>query len=301
MNSVEVSEVTARYRKGRGVYGVSFEARPGERVALFGGAGSGKSTLLRVLAGRLAPEEGTVRVLGRAARGAAKQIGYAPEEAHPVALFTPHQLLLQRTIRYDVPGAQRPARIAEALEIFDLYDDRDRPIRELSCTQQTALTLAAALVHRPALLLLDNLLPALPSPLVERLRAYLETRCADEGLTVIHATNRSDEAEQADRVLLLEAGCSRAFASPAELLAQHAADTLTVEAADPAAVRRTLRGIFDVAITPTRDGLRFSTADGLAAAAHLFRHPSGGVRVVTLRSPTLWDVLERLRDDRRSG
>jgi ABC-type multidrug transport system ATPase subunit len=254
-----------------------------------------------VLAGRLAPEEGTVRVLGRAARGAAKQIGYAPEEARPVALFTPHQMLLQRMIRYDVPGAQRPARIAEALEIFDLYADRDRPIRELSRTQQTALTLAAALAHRPALLLLDNLLPAPPSPLAERLRAYLEARCADDGLTVLHATNRNDEAEQADRVLLLDAGCPRAFASPAELLAQHAADILMVEAADPDAVQRTLRGIFDVAITPTRDGLRFSAADGLAVAAHLFRHPSGGVRVVTLRPPTLWDVLERLRGDRRSG
>jgi len=293
MNTVEVNGVCVRYRRGGGVSGVSFSALPGEWVALFGGAGSGKTTLLRLLAGRLSPEAGTVRVLGRAPRGVSRMVGYAPERPPFASIFTPHQILGQQMARHDVPGSQRTARLVETLELLGLYADRDRPARELSGGEQTALAIAAALAHRPAVLLLDNLTTTLPVPLADRLRAHLDARRAEDGLTVVQATTNADEAEQADRALLLEAGRPLVFAAPADLLARHAADTLIVEAADPEAVQRTLRGIFDVKIAETRDGLRFSATDGLGVTAHLLRHPAGGVRTVYLRKPTLWDVLKR--------
>lgn len=295
MNVIEVSGVRVRHRRGAGISGVSFTAAPGERIALFGGVGSGKTTILRLLAGRLSPEAGTVRVLGHAPRGAAKLVGYAPEPPPYASIFTPHQILGQQLARQDAPASQRTARLVEMLELCGLYAHRNRPARELSRGQQTVLAMATALVLQPAVLLLDNLMAALPSPLAGGLRAYLDARRAADGLTVIQATTDSEEAERADRVLMLDAGRPLAFASPADLLAGQPADTLVVEAADPEAVQRTLRGIFDVEIAETRDGLRFSTADGLAATAHLFRHPAGGVRAVYLRRPTLWDVLERLK------
>lgn len=209
-------------------------------------------------------------------------------------LFTPHQLLAQRMVAYNVPSPHRAARMAEMLDLCDLYPHRDRPLRELSQGQRIAVGLAAALVHHPAVLLMDNVLAALAARLRKRLQEYLNARRAKDGLTLIHATTRSEEAEKADRVLLLEEGRTLAWGKPEALLADFGVDTLMIEAADPQAVRRTLRGIFDVEITETEDGLRFSALDGIATTAHLFRHPAGGVRTVYVRRPNLWDVLEKL-------
>jgi ABC-2 type transport system ATP-binding protein len=296
MHAIEVADLCLRYRRGPAVEGLSFTVEPGESVAVFGGSGSGKSTLLRLLAGGLKPEVGFVRVLGRAPRSVRRRIGYVGDGRWVKSLFSPHQVLSQSMVRHLVPGAQRPARMAEMLELLGLYADRDRPTRELSHGLQHAVAIAAELVHRPAVLLLDNVYAGLPTPDAERLRAYLEGRSRKFGLSVILATTRSEEAEQADRVLLMDEGHPLAIGSPAELLSRHATDVVTVEAADPEAVRKTLRGVFDVEITETGRGLRFATQDGVQTAAHLFRHPAGGPRVVYVRRPTLWDVIERLKE-----
>jgi len=187
--------------------------------------------------------------------------------------------------RQDVAVAQRPARITEVLELVELYELRDRPVRELSSGQRTALTIAAALAPRPALVLIDNLLPLLPSGLSEKIYHYLDARRAKDGLTLVHASTVSLEAEKADKVLLLDGGCPLAFEAPAQLISSHSADMVTIEAADPEAVQRTLRGIFDIEIEAAAGGLTFKAADGMATAAHLFRHPPGGVRTVYVQRP----------------
>lgn len=297
MSAVELQDVSARYRRGGGIEGVSLAVQHGEAVALFGGAGAGKSTLLRLLAGRIAPTSGTARVLGRAPRAAVKRVGYVPEVAPLPPLFTPHQVLAQRMVRLDVPAAQRPARMAEALQLLDLYERRDRPLRELSHTERTAVRIAAALVHRPAVLLLDNVTAALPAPLLDRLRAYLDGRRDAYGLALLHATTASAEAERCDRVLLLDAGRPVACAPPEELIAAHGPDRLLIEATDPETVQRTLRGAFDIEIAETRDALRFSALDGPALAAHLLRNPVGGASTIYVRRPSLWDVLRGMRDE----
>src|SRR5207253_8894144 len=155
MNAAEVSGAGYRYRRGGGVTGVSFEAAEGEHVALLGGWASGKTTLLQMLAGRIAPQSGTVRVLGRSPRASSRFVGYAPQKADtPLSSpFTPYQVLSHQLVRRAVPGAQRASRIAEMLELFGLFDSRDRPVRELSHGQRIGLRIASGLVHRPALVL----------------------------------------------------------------------------------------------------------------------------------------------------
>jgi ABC-2 type transport system ATP-binding protein len=292
--TVEVLEVSRRFRHGGGVHNISFAAAPGEYVALFGGSGSGKSTLLQLLSGRLTADTGTVRMLGKKPKEVQNRIGYLPETPSLPGLFSPHQVLAQRMLTHNVPTAQRAARMAEMLDLFELYPLRDRPLRELSQGQRTAVGMAAVLIYHPPILLLDNVRNNLPPRLQKRLQNYLDAHRTEDGWTLIHATTHSEEAEKADRVLLLEDGGMLAWGKPEALLADYAVDTLTVEAADPQAVQRTLRGIFDVEILETGDGLRFSALDGIAATAHLFRHPAGGVRTVYVRRPNLWDVLERL-------
>jgi ABC-type multidrug transport system ATPase subunit len=295
MNAVELADVSVQFRRGGGLSGISFTAAPGEWISVFGDSGCGKTTLLRVLTGRLLPDTGAVWIYGRSPRSAHRRMGIALEDAPVNSLFSPNQFLSQCLARHNISGAQRAARMAEVLDLCGLYADRDRPARELSRGQQTALAVAAALAHRPAVLLLDNVTSSLPMPIVERLREHLNDLRALRNLCVIQTTVHSEEAERADRVLILDRGYLLACASPGELQRHYSSERIVVEAADPRTVQKTLRGIYDLEITETRDGLRFSAIDGLATAASLFRHPAGGVRTVYLRRPTLWEVLEALR------
>jgi ABC-type multidrug transport system ATPase subunit len=274
-------------------FDVAVEA--GTYLAVFGGIGAGKTTALRMLAGRSAPTAGEVRILGRSPRGAARFVAFAAQDARHAGIGTVHQALVYQAGRGRATPAQRSAHVAEALAACDLYAVRDRHIRDLSRRERELLEVALAIARRPAVLFLDDLMTAMPPGVTNALWSHLDERRGEDGLAVIHATTSLSDAERADTVLLLDAGRALACEPPSHLLARVTADTLTVEAADPRAVRRTLRGVFDVEIAETGDGLRFRAADGELATASLLRHPAGGVRAVYLRKPTLWDALEALR------
>ena len=141
---------------------------------------------------------------------------------------------------------------------------------------------------------------SLPPDLTGRFWSYVNDRRSIDGLTVVHTTTSSIEAERADRILLMDSGSLLSQGAPADLQTAHGVETLLIEAADPESVRRTLRGIFDVAFEETAEGLRISTPDAAHIAAHLFRHPSGGFRSVLIRRPTMWDVLESLKKPREN-
>jgi ABC-type multidrug transport system ATPase subunit len=300
MNTFELMDVEVAFRRAAGIQGISLAGREGERIALFGPAGCGKTILLRVLSGRAVPTGGSVTVVGKSPRASRNRIGFAPELA-AASLSTPAQIVGKSLAAHDVPSYQRAARVAETLETLGLFEDRDRPLRELGGTAPAAVSLAAAIAHRPTLLLVDSLTSLLPGPALERFWRHVDDRRAVEGITVVHATTSESEAEPADRVVMLDAGRILAIGSAAELQAASGQEALVIEAADPEAIRRTLRGQFEVAIEETMGGLRVSVPDAAPAVAHLFRHPVGGFQSVLIVRPSLWAVHETLRSNNRGG
>lgn len=290
MNAIEVVDLAAGYRNEPVTQGITFVAESGQWISVLGDADAGKTTLLSALAGRIAPISGVVRIYSKPPRSVGRLIGYVSAESHRAPLLTVHQAVSFAASRSDVPPAARAARIAETLDAVGLYEDRERAPGTLGQTGRIALRIATALVHRPPVLIMDNVLTALPPGTVDRLLEYLDDRRRDDGLTVIHATTRSEEAERADRVLMLDHGRPIALDHPDCLLASHAGDRIVVEAADPEETIRTLRGIYDVQVVETRDAVTFTATDGESIAAQLFRHPSGGLRAIHLRRPDLWDV-----------
>src|SRR5207253_1748400 len=133
---------------------------------------------------------------------------------------------------------------------------------EMSRGRINAASLASAIVPRADVLLIDGLLDGLPQPLFEGVWEQLRARSLDERTTMMVSTIISGIAERADRVLLLDSGRMMAFSTPPDLLGTCARDTVTIEAADPESIRRTLRGNFDVRIEETAQGVRFEAADG---------------------------------------
>src|SRR4051794_5540664 len=190
--------------------GVDLVARPGEVTALVGPNGSGKTTLLLVLAGLLVPDAGTVTVAGHdpVAHGAAARArtGWMPDTFGTWDSLTAREVLLTFAAAYRLDPATAARRATELLATVHLTEFADRPASVLSRGQKQRLGLARALVHEPAVLLLDEPANGLDPRSRVDLRLLLR-RLADEGKAVLVSSHVLSELdEMADDAVFLSKG-----------------------------------------------------------------------------------------------
>lgn len=204
------TEVSKRYGRTQALDQVSLQVAPGELVALLGPNGAGKTTLFQLLTGLFVADAGTVEVLGADMRRepvrALARLGVVFQQP---ALDL--NLSLRASLRFHadlhgLPGSVSRPRIAALLERFGLAELAARPARELSGGNRRKVELLRALLHEPALLLMDEATVGLdPASRAQLLQEVLQAR-AERGLGVLWATHLVDEAERADRVVVLHKG-----------------------------------------------------------------------------------------------
>ena len=189
---------------------VSFTVRAGELFGYLGPNGAGKTTTINILSGLLRRDAGDVAICGRdVARDpvAVKQrIGVVPEESNLYPELSCRRNLEYLGELYGLSRADRRARTAELLQRFGLGDRAATPFRALSRGLKRRLTVAAALIHSPEVIFLDEPTAGLDVPSARALRALIKTLHAD-GATVFLTTHNLSEAESlCDRVLILVKG-----------------------------------------------------------------------------------------------
>jgi ABC-2 type transport system ATP-binding protein len=201
--------VSVWYGKVLALDRVTFRAVPGQVSAVVGGDGAGRTTLLRCLAGALAASEGEIR------RPAARRIGYLPAGSGTYPDLTVAENLAFRAAVY---GVSADSRGAGYLERAGLGAARDRLAGRLSGGMRQKLGVIAAMVHQPALLVLDE--PTTGVDPVSRVELWsLIARAAADGAAVVLATSYLDEAERAAQVLALDAGRELAAGTPEQIVA----------------------------------------------------------------------------------
>ena len=219
--AIEVRGLRKRFGGGDEVLkGVDLSVERGEIFGLIGPSGSGKSTLLRTLTGYLEPSEGTVGVLGRPpagfGKGEKRRVGFMPQGFVLYDQLSVRQNLNFVAGLYGLGFRGRRRRVREALEFVELWDDRRKAAADTSGGMRRRLQLAAAIVHEPELLFVDE--PTANLDPILRRRFWEEFRdLSEEGRTLFVTTQYVGEAELCDRVGLLADGKLVAVGTPEEL------------------------------------------------------------------------------------
>jgi ABC-2 type transport system ATP-binding protein len=237
--------LTRRFGKQVAVDHVDLAIQPAQIYGFLGPNGSGKSTTIRMLCGLLRPSSGTVRVLGYEVPAQAEQlrrkVGYMTQR---FSLWEDLSVLENLEFMAQIFGlrrAQRGARVAEVLERYRLAEMREQRAGTLSGGQKQRLALAAAVLHEPQLLLLDEPTSAVDP---QSRRDFWESLfdLVGVGTTILVSTHYMDEAERCHGIAILDRGHLVAEGSPRSLMDSIAARVLEVEVPDPRAARRVLHG-----------------------------------------------------------
>ncbi|GAA0933049.1 ABC transporter ATP-binding protein [Virgisporangium aurantiacum] len=167
-----------RHREVRAVDGISFDIAPGEIVGFLGPNGAGKTTTLKMLAGLLQPTGGEARVLGdvpgRRRTGYLRRMALVMGNRNQLHWDLPaaDSFDLNRAI-YQIPWAEYRSTRAELVDLLDLGDLVTKPVRNLSLGERMKVELAAALLHRPEMLFLDEPTLGLDLTMQRRIRAFV--------------------------------------------------------------------------------------------------------------------------------
>ena len=220
---IQVSKLTKYYGGKRALGPVSFEIDKGETVGFLGLNGAGKTTALRILACDLRPTAGTVSVGGIDALAnpheVRRRIGFLPETPPLYPEMSVEAFLGFVCDLREVAAADRAARIGDALALTDLKDVRGEPIGTLSHGYRQRVGVAQAIVHKPALVILDEPTRGLdPRQIVEMRKLIHELK--DKHTVLLSSHVLSEVSQTCDRLLVLGRGQIVGAGTEAELAAQ---------------------------------------------------------------------------------
>lgn len=304
MRSLEIDRLSKSYGTLRALHDLTFEVRAGEIFGFVGSNGAGKTTAMRIMLGVLATDAGEVRWEGSPLDlEARRQVGYMPEER---GLYPKMKVADQLMFFAELHGMSR----TEAKESVERWTDRlgvgerrDDAVEKLSLGNQQRVQLAAALVHNPRVLVLDEPFSGLDPVAVDVMSDVLRERAA-AGVPVIFSSHQLDLVERlCDRVGIISAGQMVAVGTIAELRSRGEAPWLLEwsPATDGAAVRAALATVDGITVRPVAERTDavhvLPTTPGAEQAALRAALDVGDVTGFTLDLPTLTDLFRDVVSD----
>lgn len=303
---IETTGLTRRFGAKLAVDGVDLTIGHAMIYGFLGPNGSGKTTLMRMLTGLLTPSAGSATVLGVRLPGNAeplkRRIGYMTQSFSHYRDLTVVENLRFAADVYSLGRRDRRARIEELLADYDLGPQAGQLAGSLSGGQRQRLALAAAVLHRPQLLFLDEPTSAVDP---ESRRAFWEQLfdLVDAGASIIVSTHFMDEAERCHRIAILDRGRKRADGPPPQLMQDLPANVVEVTGGPLRQAKRALDGQAGV-LSAAQIGERLRVLVDKSVPdpqAHVRRAAALGDTVTcALTRPNLEDVfVSATREDRR--
>ena len=232
---LRIEGLVKRFGDLTAVNGVTLELKSGECLGLLGPNGAGKSTLIRSIVGRVIPDTGTVSIFGERAdsAGARMALGWVPQELALYPRLTCRENLESFGEYHGLRRAALKTAVAWCLDWAALTDRAQEPVKNLSGGMKRRLNMAAGLIHRPKLILMDEPTVGVDPQSRNRIFEMIE-KLRGEGISMIYTTHYMEEAERlCDRIAIIDHGriialgtrdelVQNAFASRSEVLARFA-------------------------------------------------------------------------------
>ncbi|GJM13924.1 MAG: ABC drugE1 family efflux system ATPase [Pseudohongiella sp.] len=247
--AITASGLTMRFGSLVAVDNVDLEIEKGSIYGFLGPNGSGKSTTIRMLCGLLTPSSGSATVMGMDTRKESESlkqnIGYMTQRFSLYEDLSVKENLQFISEIYAVPRGERKARVAELLDSFSLTDRAKQRSGTLSGGQKQRLALAAATLHKPEILFLDEPTSAVDP---QNRRDFWEAlfELAEQGTTILVSTHYMDEAARCHKLAILDEGVKVADGSPRQLGESIASNVIEIEANDPNGARLSLMESEDI-------------------------------------------------------
>ena len=302
--AIEVAGLTKAYDGLVAVDSISFDVNAGEVFGFLGPNGAGKTTTIRMLTGLSRPTAGGARVLSYDIASeiikAKKAFGVVPEQSNMYDELSGRDNLVFIGQLYGMPRSERRTRAEELLKTFSLYERKDSKFATYSRGMKRALTIAAAIVHKPRLLFLDEPTVGLDVVAARSLRAIIK-RLKESGITVFLTTHYLEEADMlCDRIALLVKGRVVAIDTPARLKAlaeEKPALEVSFKTALTNAVDQLARKLADLEVVKVDDKIRIYGGDAdIVLHAILDYATENGTQVAAVSSlkPSLEDAFVKL-------
>ncbi len=276
---------------------LEFTVQPGEIFALLGPNGGGKTTLFRILSTALLPSEGDPKIFGSSvlsqSASVRKKIGVVFQYPSLDKKLSVLENLTHHGRLYGLRGLVLQQRIDELLERFRLAERAGDRVEVLSGGLKRRVEIAKGLIHRPELLMMDEPSTGLDPGARRDVWSYL-AELKKEGMTVLLTTHLMEEAENCDRLLLVNHGRRVALGTPNELKAQIGGDILAMHSPSPAELAEKIQSKFGLAARVVDGVVRVEKSQGHTFIPQLVETFPGLIDSVTLGKPTLEDVFVHL-------
>ncbi|MDD2975208.1 ribosome-associated ATPase/putative transporter RbbA [Aquabacterium sp.] len=228
--AIEAHDLTCRFGDFTAVDHVNLSIHRGEIFGFLGSNGCGKTTTMKMLTGLLPPSEGHAELFGQSVNAhdlsVRRRVGYMSQAFSLYSELTVRQNLDLHARIFEVPAAQRDARIAEMMTRFELADVADELPDKLPLGVRQRLSLAVAVVHGPDMLILDEPTSGVDPIARDQFWELMIQLSRQDGVTLFISTHFMNEAQRCDRISLMHAGRVLDSGTPAELMQRHGHDKL---------------------------------------------------------------------------
>lgn len=293
--AIVISGLSHRYGERLALDSISLEISPTEIFVFVGPNGGGKSTLFRILSTLMPFREGQIAVLGhdlRTARDQVRQrIGVVFQMPSLDKKLTVGENLKYQSALYGLHGDSARRREEALLQQLGLTDRRKEITEKLSGGLRRRVELAKGMLHNPKLLLLDEPSTGLDPAARAAMWQYLKRIREEQGVTVVLTTHLLEEADQADRIGILDQGHLVAVDSPTRLKSQVGGDTISVRGPNLKSIHEKIRQTLRVEPKLLADSVRLEAEDGPNMIKRIVEICPGEIDHITLSKPSLEDVF----------
>ncbi len=292
---ISVSGLVKRYGDVEAVRGIDFEVTRGETFGFLGPNGAGKSTTIKILCTLAVATAGRAFVAGHDVRterdSVRRNIGLVFQDTTLDTYLTAEQNLRFHAELYGVPKAAVGPRMRQVMEMVGLWERKDSLVSTYSGGMQRRLEIARGLLHAPHVLFLDEPTVGLDPQTRSSIWAYINDLKTREDITIFLTTHYMDEAENCDRIAIIDHGKIQAIDTPEALKASVGKDRVQIHTADDAAAIAELRSAFGLEAGLHDGAVTFSVASGEQFVPRLFSELTVPIRAVSVSRPSLDDVF----------